>query len=288
MQISEGYKIYPTRLSQFRWFPKLWVIEQLKTVPPEKAESDAAKAGILTHTILQQFFKEINFAEANKNPDTHFLDIVTYLSNNLWDYSINADKINIVNGMLQNFALNAAYGYKHMQPSDKHKKFMPLALEEEIISKNKPVAARIDRINQSHTVVDYKTDAMFPTILSLDRNKLNLEDQIKYDYYYEHLLSQAIISSILVEEKYGTLPKMFLFVYLRHINLDGTSGIIPITITQDKINLVMSWIDKMLTDIKNDNTPSCKLRNPKACYHFNSPCTYKLFCESLSLCIFEI
>ncbi len=288
MQIDLNYKIYPTRLSQFRWFPKLWVIEQLKIVPREKIESDSLKAGKLTHLILQQFFKEINFTEADKNPETHFLDIVTYLSNNLWDYSINADKINTVNGMLQNFALNSAHGYKHMPPLDRHKKFMPLALEEEIISKDKPIAAIIDRINQSFTVVDYKTDVNFPTILASDRSKLTPEDQIKYDYSYEHLLSQSIISSLLVEEKYGTLPKMFLFVYLRHLNFDGTAGIVPITITQDKIDLVISWVNKMLEDIKNDNTPSCKVRNPRSCYMYNTPCQYKLFCESLSLCLFQI
>lgn len=288
MIITPDYKIYPTRLSEFRWFSKKWVIGQLKIIPRERTESDSLKAGKLVHLILQKFFGEINFAEADKNPETHFLDIVSYLSNNLWDYSINSDKINVVNGMLQNFALNSAHGYKFMNPLDRYKKFMPLALEEEIISKDKPIAAIIDRINKSFTIIDYKTDVKFPHILGSDRSKLTPEEQIEYDYSYEHLLSQSVISSLLVEEKYGILPKMFLFVYLRHLNLDGTAGIIPITITPEKINLVMSWVNKMLDDIKNDNTPSCKLRNPKACYMYNKPCDYKLFCESLSLCIFEI
>lgn len=286
MIIAPDYKIYPTRLSEFRWFPRVWFVGQLKTVESETEQGEGARAGTFIHKICENFFKEINFDEADKNTEAHFLDIITYLSNNNWDYNIHPKKAEIINETLRNFALNAAYSYRTMQ--DRRNKFIPFSTEEEITSSKFPIGAKIDRINQSFNGVDYKTDAKFPMILTRNRTDLSPSELVEYDYYYEHLLSQGVISSLLIEEKYGTLPKVFLFVYLRHLNLDGTKGIIPVYITPEKINTVKGWINQMLTDITNDNFPSCKIRNPRACYHYNQPCKYKLFCETLPLCVFEL
>ncbi len=286
MQIDPNYKIYPTRLSQKRWFPRIWFLDQLKTVESETKEGEGTRTGKFIHKICENFFREINFEEADKNPESHFLDIVTYLSNNNWDYNINPKKVDTINEILRNFALNSAYSYRNMQ--DRHNKFIPLSLEEEIVSTKFPIAAKIDRINKSLTGVDYKTDAKFPMILTRNRADLNPSELIEYDYSHEHLLSQGVISSLLIEEKYGTLPKVFIFVYLRHLNLDGTRGIIPVYITQDKINTILDWVKEMLEDITKDNFPSCRIRNPGACYAYNQPCKYKMFCESLPLCIFEL
>ena len=287
MEIDPAYKIYPTSHILFRWFCRKWALK-ISHAEPEKPQHPAALLGILIHKICEQFYDEIDLNQATLPPENHFLEIVKVLRNNMWDYRIPQDKTPIADEMLSNFAMNNAYTYRQLKASNQLENFKPFSREEEIISPTMPIAARIDRINKSFNGIDYKTDAMFPTVLSIPRASLSIQDQIKFDYYSEYLLIQAVYAAILIEEKYHKLPARFIFMYLRHLNVDASTGIIPVTITKEKIELVKSWVTQMLKDIEADNIPSCLTKNPKACYMFNTSCQFKNKCDSINLCIYSI
>lgn len=287
MKIDPTFKSYPTSLSLEIFFPRKWLLK-ISHAEPEKPQHPAALLGILIHKICDQFYDEIDTNQANLSPENHFLEIVKVLRNNMWDYRIPQDKTPIADEILSNFAMNNAYTYRQLKASNQLENFKPFSREEEIISTTMPIAARIDRINKSFNGIDYKTDAMFPSVLSKPRASLSPEDQLKFDYYSKSLLIQAVYAAILIEEKYGKLPARFLFMYLRHLNVDASTGIIPVTITREKIDLVKTWITKFFKDIETDNFPACTTINPKACYMFNSPCEYKNRCDSIGLCIYSI
>lgn len=288
MKISPDYKIYPTSLVEFRWKPRSWYIKQLRSVEKEHEDSPQLRVGKVVHKVLESFYDEINPELAKSSTESHFLDIVKVLKQRLWDYKIPAEKSPIVDEMLRNFALNSAYNYRDLLNKHMESQFMPLVTEKELISKKYPIGAIIDKINQSHNALDYKSDAIFPEILYAKRETLKDYDIIKYDYYYEYLVIQATFAAILIEENYGKLPQRFIFVYLRHLNVDGSKGTIIINITPEKKTQVLSWANQMLEDIKNDKIPSCLKRDPKACFKYNSICQYKSFCDSIGLCVFSL
>jgi len=168
-------------------------------------------------------------------------------------------------------------------------KFYPKAVELELKSKLLPIGARIDRINQSFNCVDYKSDFFNPAeILFKPVAEQDDEDKAKFKYYMEALTIQAIFAAILIEEEYGILPKTFIYAYLRHLNKDGSKGIIEVEITREKIDRVKAWLNEMIEDVKADRFPHCTEKNPRACYYYNSPCEFRTFCDSVSLCIFSI
>ncbi len=287
MKIDPTFKSYPTSLSLDIFFPRKWLLK-ISHAEPEKPIHPSALLGILVHKICDQFYDEIDTNQANLSPENHFLEIVKVLRNNMWDYRIPQDKTPIADELLSNFAMNNAYTYRQLKASNQLENFKPFSREEEIISPTMPIAARIDRINKSFNIIDYKSDAMFPTVLQKPRASLSPEDQLKFDYYSKSLLIQAVYAAILIEEKYGKLPAKALFLYLRHLNVDASSGVIQIAITREKIDLVKTWITKFFKDIETDNFPACTTINPKACYMFNSACEYKNKCDSIGLCIYSI
>lgn len=287
MELAPDFVLYPTRLSQCRWFPRQWVLDRLHATP-ETARSPALRVGVMVHKINEQFFQEIDPNQAELSPENHFMEIVRTLRQNMWDYGVSQDKVPIIDEMLGNFAANNAYTYRSLKLSGQLSQFMPYSCEEEIISKKLPIGARIDRINQSFNAIDYKTDAMFPKILNEPRASLSPDEQLKFDYLYEHLLIQGVFAAILIEEKYKKLPARVIFVYLRHLVVDGSGGTIVINITPEKVELVKSWIAKMFEDVKADNFPACNIRNPKACYAYGEPCKFKNRCDATRLCIYSI
>lgn len=288
MIIPDDYLVYPTRLSGFRWFPRKWFIEKGLNVESEIEESVSLKMGKLQHSINERFFSEINPDLANTATESHFLDVVKFLHQDMKDYTIPAIKVPEIDEMCRNFAIYNANLYRHLLKENKTSQFYPMGVEVTLKSKNFPVAARIDRINKSFNGIDYKTDKIFPKMLFIPDNQLNAQELLDKKYYYESLMSQAVFAAILIEEHYGKLPEQFLFMYLRHLNVDGSRGMIPVSITQEKVNMVKTWVNEMLADIRVDNFPSCRTKNPKACYKFNAPCLYRTFCDVISLCIYEI
>jgi hypothetical protein len=286
MQISPDYISYPTSVSNFLFFPRKFILKKLH-IQPEAERGPGLLAGVLVHSIAEQLFKNIDPNQASLSPEGHFIDIVKNLRTTKWDYNIPNEKVPIIDEMLQNLAMYTASTYKLLKAQNRLPQFMPFSLEEEIISPTLKIGARIDRINQSKNFIDYKTDALFPEILLRQKSSLTPSELFDYNFSYTHLLIQAVIGAMLIEEKYGVLPSHCSFMYLRYLTITG-NGIITVTISQEKKDLVMSYIAKMLSDIQNDIFPACTSKHPRACYFYNSPCEFKTKCDATSLCILSI
>lgn len=289
MEISPDYKVYPTTLIDYRVRPRHYFIKQAK-IEKEYPPGIAALVGKFTHKMCETFFPEVNLDLAKENTEAHFLNIVTTMREIHWNTKIPQERVPIVMAMLRNFAINQVHTYRMLSNKNLVDQFFPLSTEEEIVSKKYPIGVIIDRINKnSFNCIDYKTNFENPSkILRTPSPLLSPADLIKQNHIKDALLIQACLAAIVVEEKYGKLPERFTYVFLRDLNADGTTGTITVNITQEKCDMVLSWVYQMLEDVKADKFPKCTLIDPGACYKYNQPCEYISFCQSMDLCIFNV
>lgn len=287
MKVDPNYLVYPTHLISYRHTPRKYLLRRLKT-EKEQEQSIPARMGNLGHKICEVFYQEVNIEDAKANAESHFLDIVHQKREELWDYKIPPEKAPILDDALRNFALNNVFNFRQLQNSNKLDQFLPLATEIELKSSKHPIAAIVDKVNKSFNAIDYKFDSLYPEILARSPSSLTPSEQIEYTIYYEKLLIQSVYAAILIEEKYGKLPSQFFFVYLKHLTTNGSRGIIPVSITKEKVERVLSWTNDMLRDIALDVFPKCTTKDPNACSKFHSVCEYKNYCDSITTCFFSI
>lgn len=286
--MSYTKETYPTSAIEFKWKPRKFYLKRIAKIPPESQQSsigmDIGKVG---HKVCEHFYDEINYDLADTNSESHFLDVVTALREQHWNYDIPFDRVDEVDSFLRNFAVNSAQTFETLKKQNKLDIFAPLHTELEIVSPSLGIGAILDRINKSYNLLDYKTDKYFPDIIYKNPADLTPQEKVKYRFTKDKLLIQSTLGAIVVEEEFGVRPKFFTFAYLRHLNTNGTKGIVRLDVTQENIDSVLAFIQKMKTSIENNEFPKCTDKDPGACYQYNRVCEFKVSCDALGLCIHD-
>ena len=270
----------------FKSCPRFWYLQYIKHATKEVGDDTWLKFGSVIHLILSKFYDEIDIEVAKQDPESHFMYVLKLLGNQNWDYSLdrklyNKDAMEI----FENFAHVFGNRFTELNKSNNLDTFSPISTEEEIFATSYPLRSIIDRINPGlKTFADYKTNKAFPSILLRPQSSLNNEEINLYNITAEDYAIQAVINAICIYDKYKVLPKMCLFIFLRHLR-EPHGGIVPIQITQNLIDQVVGYINEVYTAMKSGVYP--KTSTPANCSSYGG-CEYMTVCDAQEQCILNL
>lgn len=275
----------PTALSLKIRCGLMYYYEKILKLPKEDEDRTALIFGSMTHSILEHFYYNIDEEEANLDSYQHFTNIMEVLKQKYWDYELPQTKEKELDSIIQMFVEKQSGVYNRMLESGNTDNFYPLAVEDDITSKTYNIRSIVDRINKNFTIGDYKTTKRFPELLLSDPDTLSDYDRETYDKEILSYQIQAVMNAMCIEDKYGKIPSMMIFIFVRHLNNKEHGGLLPIEMTQEVINKVRNLINIHSEEINKEIfLPTSDRTN---CNKFGG-CPYKEHCESEHACFYLI
>jgi len=263
--------------------PRYWYFHYVKHAPTEIVDEKWLKFGSFIHLVLSKFYEEIDVEAAKADSISHFTYVLKMLGNQYWDYSLDRnlfdkDAMSIFDGFAEVFGNR----FTELNATDNLETFFPVSTEEEIFAASHPFRCIVDRINPGlHAFGDYKTNKFFPEILLKTQRELSQAEVNEYNNTVEDYAIQAVINAICIHDKYKVMPKVCLFIFVRHLT-QPHGGIIPITITQSLIDQVITYVNELYELMQSNVYPKTKDKENCSAY---GGCVYSTTCDAKDQCI---
>lgn len=263
------------------WYMKYWL-----GVSQEVRDDSYLRFGRSCHTILEHFYENIDMDMAKQDSVSHFeyiLNKILFVKH--WDFSLKENMKNDAEQIFRDFAYVFGSRFNELVASKQEHLFFPVSVEDDIKSTTHPLRAIVDRINPGYkTFGDYKTNKKFPEILLADTSRLNREQINEYNIVSEPYAIQAAINAMCIYDKYKVMPERCLFIFIRHLT-QPHGGIVTIPITQNLIDQVTTYVNRIFTSVKEHNFK--KNTTTTRCTDFGG-CPYTTACDAMELCIVDL
>jgi len=280
---EDGRVLSQSSIKTYRKCPRYWYYNYVKHAPREIVDETWLKFGSVIHLVLSKFYEEIDIEAAKADPKSHFIYILKMLANQHWDYSLDRklfdkDAMDI----FENFAEVFGNRFMELNESGNLSTFFPVSTEEEIWATTHPLKCIVDRINPGmYAFADYKTNKWFPDILLRDPRQLNQMEVNEYNNVVEDYAIQAVINAICIHDKYKVMPKVCLFIFVRHLKQQH-GGIVPITINQALVDQVIGYVNDLYAQMQSNVYP--KTKDVSSCTAYGG-CDYSALCDAQDQCV---